>query len=261
MAASVTFNISSKAKTSTKKTNAFIGIAIGVFEDNGPIVRYHNIRLSKDIINKMVVHGMSAVHGGENLFGGLFGPLPIFDVTDLRYLIYTFKVKASNTKDVRIAEHGRVCSVFIILKKNQERYALNNHLTIEKLITDFIAKNWKKELDITKDSMLELYGSINGIIKIKDIRTFSFGEAGLIEYADSQMILDEGILAIIDTKTNKVYIYLPQERFDSKMRIKALEKLEELSYRQYGSQLKIQKFRDYLKFKKILDKLSIQVIK
>jgi len=250
----------SKLKT-IKKVSAFVGIAIGIFEDNGPIVRYYNVRLSKEIINKMVIHGMSAVHGGENIFGGLYGPLPIFDVIDLRYLIYTFKVKASNTKDSRIAEHGRVCSVFLILKKSQERYTLNNHLTIEKLIADFIAKNWLKELEITKDSMLELYESINGVIKIKDVRSFSFGEAGLIEYADSQMILDEGILTILDIKTNKAYIYLPQERFDSKMRIKALEKIEELSYREFGSQLKIQKFRDYLKFKKILDKHSIQVIK
>ncbi|MBN1329410.1 MAG: hypothetical protein JXA54_08045 [Candidatus Heimdallarchaeota archaeon] len=251
---------SSKGKK-IKITNAFIGIAIGIFEDNGPIARYYNVKLSKEVINKMVVHGMSAVHGGENLFGGLFGPLPIFDVVDLRYLIFTFKVKASNTKDTRIAEHGRVCSVFLILKKSQERYALNNHLTIEKLINDFIVKNWKKELEITRDSMLDLYESINRIIKVIDIRSFSYGEAGLIEYADSQMILDEGILAILDMKANKVYIYLPQERYSAKMRIKALEKMEELSYREFNSQLKIQKYRDYLKFKKILDKLSIQVIK
>ena len=75
------------------------------------------------------------------------------------------------------------------------------------------------------------------------------------------MILDEGIISIIDAKRSKVFMYLPHEKFDSKMRITAIEKMEEISLREYGSQLKIQKYRDYLKFKKVIDKYSIQLVK
>ncbi|NHJ46896.1 MAG: hypothetical protein FK733_03830 [Asgard group archaeon] len=248
-------------KTKRKITSAFTGMVIGVFEDNGPIARYHNTRISKDMRNKMVIHGMSAVHGGEDMLFGLFGPLPIFGKENLRYLIYSFKVKASNTKDSRIATHGRVCSVFLILKEKQEVSVLNNHLTIEQKLTDFITEKWSKELDITKDSMISLFDKINSIVKVKELRAFSYGEAGLIEYANPQMILDEGILIIIDTKLSKVYMYLPQEKFDSRTRINAVEKMEELSLREYGSQLKIQKYRDYMKFKKVIDKYAIQLVK
>jgi len=248
-------------KKQTKPASAFHGIVIGVFEDNGPIARYRKIRLPLDIVNLMVVHGMSAVHGGEDMLGGLFGPLPIFENANLRYLIYSFKVKASNTKDSRIADHGRVCSVFLILKEKQERYVLNNHLTIEKILHDMQTKKWKKELDITKASMLEILDKINEIVKIKIIRAFSFGEAGLIEYEDPQMILDEGILSIIDMKKEKIYMYLPQEKFDSKQRIKSVEKMEEVNLREYGSRLELIKYRDYMKFKKILDKYAIQLVK
>ena len=118
---------SKSKKKKTKPVSAFHGIVIGVFEDIGPIARYRKTRLPLDIVNLMVVHGMSAVHGGEDMLGGLFGPLPIFENANLRYLIYSFKVKASNTKDSRIADHGRVCSVFLILKEKQERYVLNKH--------------------------------------------------------------------------------------------------------------------------------------
>jgi hypothetical protein len=252
---------SKSKKKKTKPTSAFHGIVIGVFEDIGPIARYKKTRLPLDIVNLMVVHGMSAVHGGEDMLGGLFGPLPIFENANLRYLIYSFKVKASNTKDSRIAEHGRVCSVFLILKEKQERYVLNNHLTIEKILNDMQKKKWKKELDITKDSMLEILDKINEIVKIKIIRAFSFGEAGLIEYEDPQMILDEGILSIIDMKKEKIYMYLPQEKFDSKQRIKSVEKMEEVNLREYGSRLELIKYRDYMKFKKILDKYAIQLVK
>ena len=136
-----------KGKTTNKITSAFTGIVIGVFEDNGPYARYHNTRISKEMRNSMVIHGMSAVHGGEDMLFGLFGPLPIFGKENHRYLIYSFKVKATNTKDVRIATHGRVCSVFLILKEKQEISVLNNHLTIERVLTDFITEKWHKELD------------------------------------------------------------------------------------------------------------------
>ncbi|NHJ40614.1 MAG: hypothetical protein FK731_11325 [Asgard group archaeon] len=251
----------SNSSSKKQKTKVFKGMVIGIFEDNGPIARYHNIRISKEIRNKMVVHGMSAVHGGEDMLFGLFGPLPMFEQENLRYVIYSFKVKATNTKDIRIAEHGRVCSVFLILSEKQEISVLNHHLTIEKILTDFITKNWKKELDISKDSMLVLFDKINEIVKIKELRAFSYGEAGLIEYADPQMILNEGILAIIDTKKTKAFMYLPQEKFNSKMRITAVEKIEDINLREYSSQLKIQKYRDYLKFKKLLEKYSIQLVK
>ncbi|MHA1123478.1 MAG: hypothetical protein ACTSPC_11845 [Candidatus Heimdallarchaeota archaeon] len=258
--------MSTKAKTKSKKkktkpASAFHGIVIGVFEDIGPIARYKKTRLPLNILNLMVVHGMSAVHGGEDMLGGLFGPLPIFENANLRYLIYSFNVKASNTKDSRIAEHGRVCSVFLILKEKQERYVLNNHLTIEKILNDMQKKKWKKELDITKDSMIEVLDKINEIVKIKIIRAYSFGDAGLIEYEDPQLILNEGILSIIDMKKDKIYMHLPQEKFDSKQRVKAVEKMEEVNLREYGSRLEIVKYRDYVKFKKILDKYAIQLVR
>lgn len=255
-----------KAKPKSKKkkakpASAFHGIVLGVFEDIGPIARYKKTRLPLDIVNLMVVHGMSAVHGGEEMLGGLFGPLPIFENANLRYLIYSFNVKASNTKDSRIAEHGRVCSVFLILKEKQERYVLNNLLTIEKILNDMQMKKWKKELDITKDSMLEILNKVNKIVKIKIIRVFGYGDAGLIEYEDPQLILDEGILSIIDMKKEKIYMHLPQEKFDSKQRIKAVEKMEEVNLREYGSRLEIVKYRDYVKFKKILEKYAIHLVK
>ena len=256
-----TTTVKKTKKKAPKITKAFMGIVVGIFEDNGPIARYNNTRLSKSLIDRMVVHGMSAVHGGDDMLEGLYGPLPIFERMDLRYLIYSFKVKASNTKDERIAEHGRVCSVFLILKEKQERYSLNNHLTIEKTITDFKNEKWKKELDISKDSTLVLFDLINNIVKVKTIRSFSFGEAGLIEYEDSQLVLDEGVISIVELKTGKIYMYVPQEKFDSRTRIQAVEKIEELNMREYGSLFKIQKIRDYLKFKKLLDKHSIQLVK
>ncbi|MBK5114063.1 MAG: hypothetical protein KGD59_05200 [Candidatus Heimdallarchaeota archaeon] len=248
-------------KKKTKLASAFHGIVIGVFEDIGPIARYRKTSLSLDILNLMVVHGMSAVHGGEEMLGGLFGPLPVFENANLRYMIYSFNVKASNTKDSRIAEHGRVCSVFLILKEKQERYVLNNHLTIEKILQEMQEKKWKKELDITKESMLDIFERINEIVKIKTIRVFSFGDAGLIEYEDPQMVLDEGIISIIDMKKEKIYMYLPQEKFDSRQRIKSVEKMEELNLREYGSRYELVKYRDYVKFKKILNKYSIQLVK
>ncbi len=109
--------------------------------------------------------------------------------------------------------------------------------------------------------MLEILDKINEIVKIKIIRAFSFGEAGLVEYEDPQMILDEGILSIIDMKKEKIYMYLPQEKFDSKQRIKSVEKMEEVNLREYGSRLELIKYRDYVKFKKILDKYAIQLVK
>ena len=78
---------------------------------------------------------------------------------------------------------------------------------------------------------------------------------------DPQMILDEGILSIIDMKKEKIYMHLPQEKYDSKQRIKAVEKMEEVNLREYGSRLELVKYRDYLKFKKILDKYAIQLVK
>ncbi len=136
---------SKSKKKSTRTEKAFYGIVIGVFEDIGPIARYNNTRIPKDLINRMVVHGMSTVHGGEAVLEVLFGPLPIFDRIDLKYLIYSFNVKASSTKDTRIAEHGRVCSLFLLLKDDQERYALKNHLAIKKIVKEYQKTYWKKE--------------------------------------------------------------------------------------------------------------------
>ncbi|MFW9923698.1 MAG: hypothetical protein ACFFDW_10480 [Candidatus Thorarchaeota archaeon] len=255
---------SSNKKTTnlpSKDINAFEGIIIGVFEDNGPIARYNHIKLSKKLINRLVIHGMSAVHGGDDMIGGLYGPLPLFEKPKHRYLIFSFKVVASNTKDQRIAEHGRNCSIFLIIKSVQQRFILNNHLSIEKILNEFVSKNWQKELAITEDSTLVLLNTLNDIVKIVDLRVFSYGQAGLIEFADPQTVLDEGILTIFDLKNEKAYIYLPKENFSSKIRISAVEKIEEINLREFGSRLKIIKVRDYVGFKKILDTFSIQLVK
>lgn len=249
------------AKKTKKVANAFTGIIFGVFEDDGPIARYSINKLPKKLVNKLVIHGISAVHCGDDMLGGLFGPLPLFGKPNQRYLIYSFTVKASNTKDSRIAEHGRTCSIFLLLKDEQQRFILNNHKTIEKYILKFRKNHWTKELDITKDSVLILLNKLNDLVKIVNIRAFSFGEAGFMEFADPHTILDDGILTIIDLKLHKAHIYLSKDRFDSKIRINALEKLEELNLREFGTKLKIIKVRDYVKFKKIIDKHFINLVK
>lgn len=255
-----------KAKTpSVKKPKkvekAFTGIIFGVFEDDGPVARYSITKLPKRLLAKLVIHGISAVHCGDDMLGGLYGPLPLFEKPNLRYLIYSFSVKASNTKDSRIAEHGRTCSVFLLIKDEQQRFILNNHKTVENLISKFKNEHWTKELDISKDSVLVLFNKLNDSVKIVNIRAFSFGEAGFIEFADPHTILDDGIITIIDLKYNKANIYISKDRFDSKKRIAALEKLEELNLREFGSQLQIVKIRDYVKFKKIVNKHCINLVK
>ena len=261
MSSQTTKKKSTTKKITPKKVAAFNGIVIGIFEDEGPINRYAKVSLSKKIISRMVVHGMSAVHGGDDMLGGLFGPLPIFEKPKLRYLIYSFKVSATNSKDDRIALHGRRCSVFLILDSKQQRFVLNKHLIIEKFINDFKVKYWKKELDISQDSMLTLFNSINSMVKIIGLRAFSYGDAGMIEYTDSQMVWNEGIISIIDINSQKIYVYIPSEKFASRERINAIEKIEEINALEYGSKLKITKIRDYMKFKKILEKFSIQLVK
>ena len=258
---STTESVKRTPKKAKKIIPAFIGIVIGVFEDDGPTARYSIAKIPKKLVNKFVIHGMSAVHCGDDMLGGLFGPLPLFEKPKQRFLIYSFIVSASNTKDSRIAEHGRTCSVFLILDEKQQRFILNNHKTIEKLLRDFKKEHWKKELDISKDSVLVLLNKLNDLIKVIDIRVFSFGPAGFIEFADPQTILDEGIISIIDLRGNKAHIYLPKDKFDSRLRISAMEKLEELNLREFGSTLKIVKIRDYLKFKKLVDKHGINLVK
>ncbi len=248
-------------KKPKKTVKAFTGIIFGVFEDDGPVARYSIAKLSKRLITKLVIHGISAVHCGDDMLGGLYGPLPLFEKPDQRYLIYSFSVKASNTKDSRIAEHGRTCSVFLLLKDEQQRFILNNHKTVENLISKFIKKHWTKELDVTKDSILVLLKKLNDSVKIVNIRVFSFGDAGFVEFADPHTILDDGIITIIDLKYKKANIYLSKDKFDSKKRIIALEKLEELNLREFGSQLKIVKIRDYIKFKKVVEKHCINLVK
>ena len=254
--------VSKKAKKISLKTDkVFIGYVLGVFEDRGPIARYNSTKLPKDLVTRMVIHGMSAVHGDEEILGGLFGPLPIIEKISLRYLIYSFQIKATNTKDIRIAEFGRVCSIFLILNEEQQKAVLNHHLTIEKILNEYKEVNWKKELDITNDSLIVLYEKINDVVKTSRLRAFSYDEAGEIEYADPQMILKNGIITIIDNYLKKAFMYLPYENFDSKNRIKAIEKIEELNAKEYSSRLEIIKYRDYLKFKKILDQYSIRITK
>ncbi len=225
------------------------------------MARYSIVKLPKKLINKLVIHGISAVHCGDDMLGGLYGPLPLFERPNQRYLIYSFSVKASNTKDSRIAEHGRTCSIFLLLKDEQQRFILNNHKTVENIIAKFRKEHWEKELDISKDSVLVLLKKLNDSVKIVNIRVFSFGDAGFIEFADPHTILDDGIITIIDLKSHKANIYLSKDRHDSKKRITALEKLEDLNLREFGSQLKIVKMRDYVRFKKLVDKHCINLVK
>jgi hypothetical protein len=244
-----------------KAIKAFKGIVLGVFNDDGPKLKYNLSEIPDEIAIQMVVHGMSAVHGGENMLGGLFGPLPVHGLPAYRFLIYSFKTKATNTKDKRILEHGRIASIFLILKKEQQRYVLNNFLTIEKKMIQYRQENWERELDMTKDSIIVILKSINEIIHVAGVRVFSYGKAGLIEFSDPQLILKEGIISIISVKENLIYMYLPTGKFDAKERINAVEKMEEINIKEYGNSLNIKKIRDYLEFKKILTKHSIHLVK
>lgn len=245
----------------SSKKRAFSGIAIGFFEDDGPALQFRKSKIPKKVISRVIIHGMSAVRGGEDLLGGLFGPLPIYEKPNKRFLIYSFKVKATNTKDKRIAKYGRICSIFLFLKKYQQRYILNTYVPLEKMVMEFCEKNWKKELDVTESSMILLFEKLNEIVDVSGIRAFSFGDAGLIEYADPQMVLDEGILAVLDSNKNKIYLYLPSDKFSAKNRIKAIEKMENINQREYNSQLRLEKIKDYMEFKEELDNRSIKLVK
>ncbi|MBD3189068.1 MAG: hypothetical protein GF308_00405 [Candidatus Heimdallarchaeota archaeon] len=244
-----------------KKIKVLSGIVLGVFEDDGPEVRYSRAWLPKTVVKKMVVHGMSSVHGGEDMIDGLFGPLPVYSKPDYRALIYSFRTKAINTKDQRIADFGRMASIFIVFKIEKLRYILNSLETIEKLVKNQIEQKWQKESNITKSSIIQLYQKINGVIDVSNIRAFSYGRAGLIEYEDPQQVLNEGVISIIDETKKYFYMYLPPKKFSPKKRIQAISKMEDINIRDYGSQLTLKKIKDYHEFKKLLDKHSIQLIK
>ena len=124
-----------------------IQVAIIKFGDlGGEKITSDNLRFIKrneidDFLTKVTVYIFSGLIQGFDEQEGLFGPLPVLDITTYEMLAHVFKIKNRNASDARM--HGlEPCMLFIFFPRDYF-FLFNNRDEIEDFIHQQIEK-WEK---------------------------------------------------------------------------------------------------------------------
>lgn len=198
------------------------GIIITIFSDMGPNPVVNTSSLNEEISMKLAIAGMTILsmgYGGDGVFEKrhyrLHGPIPVPDSGDYEALALSFSVRPTNTDDVRVLDHGRETTLWLVFSSTYRNIIYSYHSQFE-IELKKILSSVKDETDVTKPELTNnILDSIRRILAVKstDAKTFVIEK----EELDNQLPIklftvdNDGDLVPItfnDLKTTSVLIFV-----------------------------------------------------
>lgn len=117
------------------------GLIVTTMTDMGPYPLLNLSLLSDDTTLKLSVIGMTILHMGagtvaERTHYRLHGSVPIPDSPSLEALAMSFTVAPTETSDVRIDQHGRESTIWLIFESKNRENIFKRHGTIENALKE-----------------------------------------------------------------------------------------------------------------------------
>ncbi|MBN1328635.1 MAG: hypothetical protein JXA54_04100 [Candidatus Heimdallarchaeota archaeon] len=232
----------------------FDGILLAIGEESGPALSLNISSLDERAAIATIIHGITAIGMGVNNQTGLFGPIPVPYNDAYRALIYVFSVES------KTLDKGRLCSLFLIFKKEMIRFIANVYSMIESLLNVYQETYLPSEDHLHTETIQQIYKELIANLKLKPRkRLFRINNGLMVEYEDSRIKLGNELTSLVDEKEKIIYTYIPKN-LDIEVKEKVTKIIKRLNEIEYQNLFTI-KFSSSLKsFVSILNKNNISII-
>jgi hypothetical protein len=258
------------------------GLIVTTMTDMGPYPLFNLSPVSDDTTLKLSVIGMTILHMGagtvaERTHYRLHGSIPIPDSPSLEALSMSFTVAPTETRDVRIDQHGRESTIWLIFESKNREKIFHRHSTIETALKEEAsAIREEKELsdptimkrvlariqEISKDLSIEgedltveppHYIAERGGL---EFHTIDMG-GNLITLEPNADLTVHSILILINSIIKRIFIIKLKESVPQRLAFIAGRTASNLNSNRFKNEFNIRNVTDPLEREMILEKIGI----
>jgi hypothetical protein len=257
------------------------GMIVTTMTDMGPYPLLNLSSVSDDTSLKLSVIGMTILHMGAGTVGErthyrLHGSIPIPDSPSLEALAMSFTVAPTETRDVRIGQHGRESTIWLIFESIKREKIFKRHSVIETALKEE-ASAIQEEKELSDPTIMEpVLTRIQQICQdpsIEEIDTLApahyITERGGLEFHTIDMrgklitlepktdLKAHSILILINKIIKRIFIIKLKNSVPQRLLFIAGRTASNLNSSRFKNELNIRNVTDPLEREMILEKIGI----
>jgi len=258
------------------------GLIVTTMTDRGPFPVLNLSSISEDTAEKLSVIGMTILFMGagtvaERQHHRLHGSIPIPDSPNLEALAMSFPVSPIETSDVRIDQHGRESTIWLLFESENREAIFKIHRLIEKALQDETLKI-KDESDLsdpeTMDGILKRIKSIadspdittvlmepekpSNIVERGGLEFFTVNTEGELREIDPRMELASNpVLIMINTILKRIFLIRLTDSIPPRQMFLASTSVSNINTNRFKNEFSVRDVQDPMEREMILEKIGI----
>ncbi len=254
------------------------GLIVTVMTDMGPFPVLNLSPISEDTTVKLSVIGMTILSMGagtvaEKQHYRLHGSIPIPDSPTLEALAMSFTVAPTHTSDVRIDQHGRESTIWLLFESKDRDRVFHRHTAIEKALKEEISTIYIEDnlSDFTiMNRILTRIKEITQIPSAEEVPTPSYiSERGGLEFYTINMEGDlitlettsdltaHPVLILINSVVKRIFLIKLKDSIPQRLAFLAGKSASNLNTNRFKNEFTIRNVSDPIEREMILEKIGI----
>ena len=258
------------------------GLIVTTMTDKGPFPVINLSSVSEDTAEKLSVIGMTILFMGagtvaERQHHRLHGSIPIPDSPDLEALAMSFPVSPKDTVDLRIDQHGRESTIWVLFESDKREIIFQAHKVIEEALQEETKKiSVEKELS-DPEIMNNILTKIKSIIESTDLTTvvmkpeepthivergglefFTIDEEGELREIDPGVELPScSVLIITNTILKRIFLIRLKDSIPHRLIFLASTAVSNINTNRFKNEFMVRDVQDPMEREMILEKIGI----
>lgn len=254
------------------------GLIVTVMTDMGPFPVLNLSPISEDTTVKLSVIGMTILSMGagtvaEKQHYRLHGSIPIPDSPTLEALAMSFTVAPTHTSDVRIDQHGRESTIWLIFESKDRDRVFHQHTAIEKALKEEISTIYIEDNLSDSTIMNRILTRIKEITQIpsaEEVPTpYYISERGGLEFYTINMEGDlitlettsdltaHPVLILINSVVKRIFLIKLNDSVPQRLAFLAGRSASNLNSNRFKNEFTIRNVSDPIEREMILEKIGI----
>jgi hypothetical protein len=258
------------------------GLIVTTMTDRGPFPVLNLSSLSEDTAEKLSVIGMTILFMGagtvaERQHHRLHGSIPIPDSPNLEALAMSFTVSPIETIDVRIDQHGRESTIWLLFESEKRETIFKVHRLIEKALQEE-TKIIKNESDLSNPEIMDgILKRIKNITDSPDLTTvvmdqvepsiivergglefFTVNSEGELREIDPRVELaSSSVLIMINTILKRIFVIRLKDSIPHRLMFLASTSVSNINTNRFKNEFSVRDVQDPMEREMLLEKIGI----
>ena len=254
------------------------GLIVTAMTDMGPFPVLNLSPISEDTTVKLSVIGMTILSMGagtvaEKQHYRLHGSIPIPDSPSLEALAMSFTVAPTHTSDVRIDQHGRESTIWLLFESKDRDRVFRQHTAIEKALKEEISTIYIEDNLSDSTIMNRILTRVKEITQIpseEEVPTpYYISERGGLEFytinkegdlitlETSSDLTAHPVLILINSVVKRIFLIKLNDSVPQRLAFLAGRSASNLNTNRFKNEFTIRNVSDPIEREMILEKIGI----